>query len=64
MDVDFFEMHGIGVEYLDMRKADRNVIGDRDHSGCASSGFRGGGFARTDSGACPASSLCSCSSSP
>jgi hypothetical protein len=30
MDVDFFEMCGIGVEYLDMRKADGNVIGERD----------------------------------
>jgi hypothetical protein len=30
MDVDFFEMYGIGIEYLNRRKADRNVIGERD----------------------------------
>ena len=30
MDVDFFEMYGVGVEDLDMRKADRNVVGERD----------------------------------
>src|SRR5882672_2647674 len=29
IDVDFFEMYSIGVEYLDMRKADRNVIRER-----------------------------------
>ena len=30
MDVDFFEVHGIGVEYLDMRKADWIVGSERD----------------------------------
>lgn len=30
MDVDFFEMYGIGVECLNMGKADGNAIGERD----------------------------------
>ena len=30
MDVNLLEMHGIGVEYIDVRETDRDVIGERD----------------------------------